>query len=204
MLTSGRIEVNHDLAAFFHEELCGARKTLGVKLPEAHCAYLVQLLCDFSRQDAPVAARRSQPLALMYAKAQALPAADRLPVLKEMGDVALYTSGFFTDSIERELVDIDYYIAMGGSAYLSLSALLGSQTRGRKMAGMYAQMAADFTALVDVLSHIAAKSQAKSPLDTDLLRLYDRWTRTGSERIRKQLRARGLLPTPDLPLTFDQ
>ena len=204
MPQANQLIVSQDLAEFFHHEVAGARAELGVELPDLTEYYLVQLLCDFSRQDGPQTKARREPLALMYSRALELEDSARLHLLKEMGDVALYTSGFFTDSIERELVDIDYYIAMGGNAYQSLSCHLQASRRGRSVAQMYAQMASGFTQLVDVLGQVAAKSQARNPCDTDLLKLYDRWTRTGSERLRRLLRERGLLPTPDLPHTFDQ
>lgn len=39
---------------------------------------------------------------------------------QHLGDVALYISGVFPDSLNRKLVDVDYYIQMGSSAYLKV------------------------------------------------------------------------------------
>ena len=37
--------------------------------------------------------------------------------LKQIGDVSLFVSGFFSDSLRRKLVDVDYYVSIGGVAY---------------------------------------------------------------------------------------
>ena len=35
----------------------------------------------------------------------------------QIGDVSLFTSGFFADSLRGKLVDVDYYVNIGGAAY---------------------------------------------------------------------------------------
>jgi len=42
---------------------------------------------------------------------------ERRAALRKLGDAGSFISGLFADSLNRKLVDIDYYIAMGGSAY---------------------------------------------------------------------------------------
>ena len=42
----------------------------------------------------------------------------RNQILRRLGDVALFISGVFSRSLKRRVVDVDYYIAMGGGAYL--------------------------------------------------------------------------------------
>ena len=41
--------------------------------------------------------------------------------MQRLGDVALFLSGVFAESFSRRLVDVDYCIGMGASAYNYLS-----------------------------------------------------------------------------------
>ena len=56
----------------------------------------------------------------------------------------------------------------------------------------------DTSASLFVLSD---RTRSEELRDRDLLRLYERWLRTGSERIRKLLLEAGLLPTT--PTAYD-
>lgn len=199
-----RVIVTNDLSEFFHHEVTSARADLGVKLSDVTEFYLVNLLCEFSHRDANALTPGAEPLAFMYKRAREAMPAERVQLLKHLGDVALYMSGFFTDFIERSLVDVDYYISMGGTAYSDLSGIVGGKRRGGTFADMYYQLAANFTELVDILNEISDKSKQQGARSADLLKLYDRWTRTGSERIRKLLLARGMLATRGLPTEFIQ
>ena len=79
--------------------------------------------------------------------------AERVRLLKTMGDSALFVSGFFQDSLEGRLVDADYYRALGGSAYARLSrehdplSGFGSE--------VYSELAARFGEFADLLAEIA-------------------------------------------------
>lgn len=198
MSESGKLILSGDLGEFFRQEVETARTDLGLKLTDVVEYYLVNLLCEFSE------AQRHQrlgeePLALMYKRAQDADSVERMALLKTLGDAALYTAGFFTEFIERSLVDLDYYVSMGGNAYRDLSAIVGGQRRGEAFGELYEQLGKRFTELVDVLNQIAERSQQQAERNTDLLRLYDRWNRTGSQRIQRLLVEKGLLPWQGRP-----
>ena len=203
MSQSSRLIVSHDVTEFFRAEVISATSQLGVQLGEAAEFYLVRLLSDFSGRNSG-RAPSGEPLAFMYKKATESCAAEQVQRFKDLGDVALYVAGFFTDSIERSMVDVDYYICMGGTAYRSLSALVGAQHHGDQFAQLYSQLAVRFTDLVDVLNQISDRSFDKTQRDTDLLKLYDRYARTGSERMRRMLLGRGLLPNNQICTDYIQ
>jgi hypothetical protein len=46
-------------------------------------------------------------------------------MLKKLGDRTLYVCGFFSDSFQRKVIDVDYCAEMGGAAY----AMLAETTR---------------------------------------------------------------------------
>jgi len=192
------------LGEFFRDEVSQARNTLGIELSDLTEYYVVNLLCDYSGRNDAVPKPGDEPLALLYKRALESPPDTRIQLFKNLGDVALYVSGFFADFVERSLVDIDYYISMGGNAYNSLSGLVVAQRNGETFAEVYTQLAKKFAELVDLLAQIAERSNLQGNGDGELLKLYDRWARTGSERIHKKLIEKGLVPTEGLPTEYNQ
>jgi hypothetical protein len=107
--------------------------------------------------------------------------------LKQVGDASLFISGFFSDSLRRSLVDVDYYVSLGGYAYRSLG------TTDDTLSPIFAELSEKFVAFVDVLSEVSARTSLTS--DADLLRLYEKWVRTGSRRNGDLLAERGIVPS---------
>ena len=179
-----------NLESFFRGQFTSASKTLGVEVDASAEYYVVNLLCAYSRRGSnPLPGE--EPLAFLYKRALEAPTGERILILKNLGDLALYVAGFFTEFIERSLVDVSYYISMGGNAYTSLSDILGSRPRGGSFAEVYNELARKFAALVDVLMEVA--DRCRSTQNDDLVRLYDRWMRTGSDRIHRLLVEKGLV-----------
>ena len=204
MSASRPLILSTDLSSFFREEISGAREELNIELSDLTEFYLVNLLCEYSRRDNPVPTPGEEPLALIYKRALEAPLNQRLQILKNLGDLALYVSGFFADFVERSMVDLDYYVSMGGSAYSNLSDLVGAKPRGETFAEVYLQLARKFTELVDLLTQIAERSRGNVEGDAELLKLYDRWVRTKSERVHRLLLERGLIPSEGLPTEYEQ
>lgn len=130
---------------------------------------------------------KRETLAEMFLKAQQAPPTQRMDMLKKLGDTSLYISGFFGDSLNRKIVDIDYYVDMGGVAYNSLSKYSSDET----MSEVFGCFSKRFVEFVDVLTYISQKSQVQT--DRDILRLYDRYLATGSKLAEEQLLERGVL-----------
>lgn len=131
-----------------------------------------------------------QTLAEAYLTAQNSDIPTRAEMLRKLGDRTLYISGFFGDSLSRKIVDIDYYAEIGGAAYASLAHC----TREDTMAKVYTTFSSRFLEFVDVLTYISHHSFVKS--DESILRLYDRYMRTGSELAREKLVEMGVLTLP--------
>lgn len=131
--------------------------------------------------------RNPTTLAEMYLTAQNSDPAVRQELLRKLGDRALYISGFFGDSLSRKIVDIDYYAEIGGAAYASLAHC----TREDTMVKVYDTFSRRFLEFVDVLTYISHHSFVKS--DESILRLYDRYMRTGSELAKEKLIEMGVL-----------
>jgi hypothetical protein len=111
----------------------------------------------------------------------------KVELLKKLGDRSLYMSGFFGDSLQRKIVDIDYYVNMGGVAYATLASCVREDTSAK----VYSTISKRFVDFVDVLTYISHNSFIKS--DESVLRLYDRYMTTGSELAREKLTELGVL-----------
>jgi hypothetical protein len=138
-----------------------------------------------------------RPLAIMYRDAlESRTEEVRRHNLQRLGDIALFISGFFSESLSRKAVDVDYYAGMGGAAYGTLA-----ETRPRSFARLamnevFRELAEKFTAFMDVLAEVAQTAHVLS--EKDILRLYEIWIHTGSPRARRQLEALGIQPNENL------
>jgi len=103
---------------------------------------------------------------------------------------------FFQDSLNRKIVDVDYYIGMGEAAYRAVASREDSQ----QMQRTYEELSEKFHKFVDVLAEISDKTSPKT--ETDLLRMYDVWLRTKSERAARALQQAGVIPSPSVRKTI--
>ncbi|MGH8229927.1 MAG: hypothetical protein ACREU3_18825 [Steroidobacteraceae bacterium] len=187
-----------NLVEFFRDHLHGALVRQHVAVEDHTEHYVVNLLALYARSDAlyetTPQGRRLPPLVQMLTEAlEARTAGDRQRGLRRLGDVSLFVAGCFAGSFARKLIDIDYHIAMGGGAYGSLAETLGR--RGKPaLAQIFAELAQKFQPLVDALNEVSESSHRHS--DRDILRLYEIWLATGSERCYRLLKRLGVHPTP--------
>lgn len=179
------------LTEFFRERVQTALARKRVVASALIEFYLVNLLQEFRKTEKLFEKKGSQmqekPLALLLAEAVEGNLQTKIRCLKQLGDVSLYTAGFFGERIKRKLVDIDYYIRMGGGAYSNLSSILSSQ---KTFAELYLELSQLFPHLVDVLTEVAVAGHWKT--NADLLKLYERWLATGNEQLEKLLNEEGI------------
>ncbi len=114
-------------------------------------------------------------------------------VLQRLGDVCLLISGFFAESLQRKVFDIGYYFGMGGTAYKTLADL----QRAPGPREMYSELSYHFKPFSNVLNEMSERSGINS--NSDILRLYERWISTGSERLKNVLQEHGI----SAPIIFD-
>lgn len=183
------------LQDFFRTSIDDAITRQGANVDPHAAHYVVNLMTLFSRSDQLYEQRADgyglRPLALMLADAADADSADeRNYYLQRIGDVSLFIAGFFADGLAKSAVDLDYYIAMGGNAYGSLSEEVRGSFRGRAFAHIYRELAQKFQVLVDVLNDVRDGGNS----DADLLRTYEVWIRTGSKRAERTLRSNDVIP----------
>lgn len=191
-----------NLRHFFQESVSQALKNQNLRAQEYTIVYLVNLLTSFSRSEnlfeiEPTSGGLAlKPLAGFYKDAvNAGSDFERDLALQRMGDIALFISGIFSQSLQNRVVDIDYYVNMGGHAYSCLADVKQRRLNGAALGDIFAELSDKFVGFVDVLGEVGEGMQA--PSDAHLLRLYEVWLRTGSKRAQNRLLKQGLQLSPD-------
>jgi hypothetical protein len=161
---------------------------------ESTTFYIVQLLAGYVTAGGSL---DDEPMALRLARALQTGGVRQREGLRQIGDLSLFISGFFSDSLNRRLVDVDYYVALGGYAYGSLGRH-DEDSRAR----IFAELAEKFVRYVDVLCEVSERTTLAS--NADLLRLYEKWLRTGSPRDGERLAERGIVPNASIGNRFIQ
>ena len=175
---------------YFKEQVQAAMAHQGIVAGELTAFYVVHLLAGFLQRPA----KDDEPLALQLVRALENGGAQQRATLRQIGDVSLFISGFFSDSLRRKVVDLDYYMSIGGRAYTALS-----RHEADTFSPVFAELADKFVDFVDVLSEVSERSSCGS--NTDLLRLYERWLKTGSPRSGQLLLECGVVPNLSLRAT---
>jgi len=183
-------------AQYFRELVESAMQHQHLTAGELTSFYLVNLLAGSIHIDRAPGAD-GEPLGVRLAKALQAAGTRQRDGLRQVGDQSLFISGFFADSLNRSLVDVDYYIRLGARAYGSL-ARQGDDRFGE----VFDELAGKFTAFVDVLGEVSERTALSS--NSDLLRLYEKWVRTRSRRSGDLLTSRGIVPNASVGTRFIQ
>jgi hypothetical protein len=186
------IELCKSSEEYFSELLDSVVAKQGVVISDEVKYYLSRMLSDNinpenllkATDDNPYA---ETPLAILFHESLNAGNSEQKKILRFIGDYALYVSGFFSESLNKSLVDVDYYIEIGGSAYNSLSGMF----RSKDIRRLYDELYVKFAKMVELLTEISYKTGTNSC--TDLLRLYERWIRTGSATLEKLLQEKGIV-----------
>lgn len=142
--------------------------------------------------------RAKQPLALVYGQAKDRGMGSRKSIedLKYIGDICLLVTGFWWNSLARSLVDVDYYIGLGGSAYYDISQVSPERSL------MFVDLSSHFKEIVNALIEIGINLNIAVTLNQsvisnqDLLRAYEVWIKTHNRFLGKILVRHGIIPFP--------
>ncbi len=189
---------NLSVREYFYDSVSVAVANQKQNLSPETLFYITNLLTKFSHSerlyDASDDGYDIKPLALIYADAlNAESNSERMCCLKYLGDVALFISGLFASSLNRSLIDVDYYIGMGENAY---GYLAGDTNLVKKISFhlIYNELSHKFVSVVEILNEVGEQMSSRS--DEDLLRLYENWLRTDSPYAANKLRKHGIEPVP--------
>ena len=179
------MDLSETLESYFRDEVNRAFDVEGVERHELTQHYLVQLLAGYASH--PV---ESGPLAIRFMTALSESPRERKTHLREIGDTSLFVSGFWGDSLTRSLVDVDYYIELGETAY---GELAGASAAGPFGSEVFARLARNFARFVEVLMTIRRRTSGAAG-SHQIVRLYERWMRTRSDWAARRLAEEGVFP----------
>jgi hypothetical protein len=181
-----------DERQFFRQSLSAAMEKRGVRASEQSEVYLTTLLNEQLRT-AQAVERLDEPFGVRLAKAMQISGPERFERLRVLGDDVLFASGFFNAHLERRGLSHDYVTVMGQLAYNGAATTLRGYTRELSI---FDELAAQFRSFVDLLRHVADSLVTTTALsEADLVNLYERWLRTGSEVLSATLLRVGMIPT---------
>jgi len=189
------IDLAANLQTFFHDVVDDAMRKKQIAATEAAEYYLVALLTDYVRLDARSSETLERPLTLLLDEALHAPGQDRFEKLRVLGDGVLYVSGFFAQHLETRGVEVRYVTSVGARAYDGAGRMLRGAAGDDTAPDLFFELAEKFESFATVLSSVAEQlSLAAAPSSQGVLKLYERWLKTGSETLGAALMQRGVLP----------
>lgn len=181
-----------DVRDFFRDHVTEALQSLAVRAELATERYLVNLLAGFAVSD------RIQdmctPFVELLARAVNVTGAERLYRMQNLGDAALFVSGFLSDSCDRRGVTQPYVYAIGARAYgeVGRAGRSAPPSDGPDQSQVFVELADRFGAFARVLDEV--REQTAMCTDGEILRIYERWSSTRSPELFRRLNRRGVGP----------
>jgi len=192
---NSELQIEASAESYFYELVHGAVKNQNISIQAETEFYVVKLLSRFIFSESLYSKNSSgnlqdQPIALLFKEAleaESTPAQKML--FQNVGDISLYKAGFFQESLNRAKIDVDYYIGLGGAAYLNASKM----TDEKHFQSLFSELSDKFDRFVSILFEVSENTSISSTkTKTDLFRMYDLWSKTGSERAARVLKKSGI------------
>ena len=188
-MSSHALSQEENLFDFFHQAVGCAVSTEGGGVSDDGVFYLTNLLVERGRTpDDPGPAT----LVDLQIRARERGGAAAVQSWRELGDRALYTSGFFRASIHRKNVSLDYYLSMGASAYDQLATVMRWTGSGGGFESIFEELAFQFERCSAVLQRV--RDQVRAHTNADILSLYEQWMNHPDAVTEGQLAELGVVP----------
>jgi hypothetical protein len=201
-VTQPSIAIAPNISHYFQEVLSDAIRVRRVEATDAASSYLVGLLCEYAHPDEDSGSTFSRPLTFQLRDALDADGPERFRRLRGLGDHVLYAIGFFRSHIEGRGADRGYVVTVGSTAYREAAAMMRRRTRHQKESAtaaapdVLAELATKFDRFAEVLADVAEGTLACGARDErSVIKLYERWLKTGSSRLADELGSHGILPS---------
>ena len=189
------LKIETSAESFFFELVHGAVENQKIKIQPETEFYVVKLLTRFIFSESLYSKNSSgsledQPIALLYKEAlEAETPPAKKTLFQNVGDISLYKAGFFQESLDHAKIDLEYYIGLGGSAYSNAAQIADE----KHFQFLFSELSQKFDRFVNVLYEVSEKTAlANTKTEVDLFRMYDTWSKTGSERAARVLKKAGI------------
>ncbi|HVJ65236.1 MAG TPA: hypothetical protein VM901_08275 [Bdellovibrionota bacterium] len=193
------IEILGSLEDFFRGELFEVSRKQNLEIDAPVSAYVAQLLVKFSQSSSfveqylPSGEKSKDPvLALLWLEGLQKRPSEQLTQMQYLGDVALFTRGFFSDRLEKALLDRDYYTAMGEQAYHQAASLQTVLRSDLALKELFQRLSHSFPNVVSVLEEISLRSQVTQ--SDGLVKLYQKWLQRPDQKLGRILQENGVIP----------
>jgi hypothetical protein len=197
--TPGHVEIDlsGDVRGYFAELVVEAAEERRVEANPAVTTYLATLLADYAHPGSFIRDALDRPFTLLLAEALDSAGSERFERLRALGDGVLYVRGFFSEHLETRGVELRYVSSVGARAYDGAANMLRRGGGDPSSApDLFGELAERFDAFVALVSGVSDRIVAQSGAGTDggVLKLYERWLRTGSSELAAALGQHGLVP----------
>jgi hypothetical protein len=191
--TKSGLAIDTSPDAFFFELVHSAVQNQKVKIQPETEFYIVKLLNRFIFSESLYSKNsdgslEDQPLVFLYKEAiESEDVRAKKALFQNVGDISLYKAGFFQENLTKFKIDIGYFINIGGAAYHNAA----ERSEDKNFKEMFSELSHKFHHFVDVLSEVSEQTTVPTT-EQDLFKLYDMWSRTGSERAARALKKAGI------------
>lgn len=191
---SASIAVAPSMTQFFHEVVNDALRARHVEATAEASGYLVGILCEYAHPNEEAHSTFSEPLTFLLRDALEASGQERLRRLRSLGDGVLYALGFFGDHLTQRGADRKYIEQVGASAYQHAAAMMRLRMTQRAEPSIFSELSAKFERFAAVLGDVAEETIGAMVRDSQsLVRVYERWLRTGSTRLAGELGMHGIV-----------
>ncbi len=164
-----QILTNRNTIQLWQELVKNAEEGCRIVLKEPLESYLIALLMRYINQ--PEVVDKIQ--AVEFLKAHQQRHEVREAALQRVGDECLLFTGLFPHIAQKRHVKPQYFVDLGRAAYASIS---------KTTTDLYAKLAVEFVALMDILQSLGPHHAALLPLEA-----YEQWSELGSKRAKQVL-----------------
>ncbi len=191
---SASIAVAPSMTQFFHEVVNDALRARHVEATAEASGYLVGILCDYAHPDEGLHSTFSEPLTFLLRDALEATGTERLRRLRSLGDGVLYALGFFGEHLTQRGADRKYIEQVGATAYQHAAAMIRVRASRAGDPPIFSELATKFERFAAVLGDVAEETIGTMVRDSQsLVKVYERWIRTGSTRLADELGLHGIV-----------
>lgn len=163
-LEKSEIVLETSLQAFFYDQLTEVNKKYSAPLPRETIYYSSLVMDHFGEsgkyfelnEEGKV---REKTLGVKLLESTNLTKTTQKSTLKDVGDTALFLCGYFSDSLNRKIVDLGYYQEIGQIAYRRLDSMVPS---AYEVPSFFEKLSYKFSSLAELMNIVSRKNQASS------------------------------------------
>lgn len=116
-----------DLTSFFYDRLYSANNKSLCPVPEETIFYSSNVLNKYSLSteffDLTSGRVKEKVFGVSFLNASSKSKEEQKKIYKDIADTSLVLTGFFSDSVKRKIIDLNYYIKIGQMAYSKMYSL---------------------------------------------------------------------------------